>query len=62
MKLMDEVLSKDNLNQAFLQVTRNKGAAGVDEMACKEVKDYLTVHGNDLINQIKSREYHNLFQ
>lgn len=54
---MDEVLSKDNLNQAFLQVTRNKGAAGVDEMACEEVKDYLTVHGNDLINQIKSREY-----
>lgn len=54
---MDEVLSKDNLNQAFLQVTRNKGAAGVDEMACEEGKDYLTVHGNDLINQIKSREY-----
>lgn len=26
-------------------------------MACEEVKDYLTVHGNDLINQIKSREY-----
>lgn len=57
MKLMDEVLSKDNLNQAFLQVTRNKGAAGVDEMACDEVKDYLKVHGNELINQIKSREY-----
>lgn len=57
MKLMDEVLSKDNLNQAFLQVTRNKGTAGVDEMTCEEVKDYLKVHGNDLINQIKSREY-----
>lgn len=57
MKLMDEVLSKDNLNQAFLQVTRNKGAAGVDEIDCDEVKDYLKVHGNELINQIKSREY-----
>ena len=57
MKLMDEVLSKDNLNQAFLQVTRNKGASGVDEMTCDEVKDYLKVHGNELINQIKSREY-----
>ena len=57
MKLIDEVLSKDNLNQAYLQVTRNKGASGVDDMTCEEVKDYLKVHGNELISQIKSREY-----
>ena len=57
MKLMDEVLTKDNLNQAYLQVTRNKGASGVDDMTCEEVKDYLKVHGNELISQIKSREY-----
>ena len=57
MKLMDEVLSKDNLNQAYLQVTRNKGASGLDDMTCEEVKDYLKVHGNELISQIKSREY-----
>lgn len=57
MKLMDEVLSKDNLNQAYLQVTRNKGASGVDDMTCEEVKDYLKVHGNELISQIKNREY-----
>lgn len=54
---MDEVLSKDNLNLAYLQVIRNKGASGVDEMTCEEVKDYLKVHGDELINQIKSREY-----
>lgn len=54
---MDEVLSKDNLNLAYLQVTRNKGTYGVDEMTCEEVKDYLKVHDKDLINQIKSREY-----
>ena len=57
MKLIDEVLSKGNLNQAYLQVTRNKGASGVDDMTCEEVKDYLKVHGNELISQIKSREY-----
>lgn len=57
MKLMDEVLSKDNLNQAHLQVTRNKGASGVDDMTCEEVKEYLKVHGNELISRIKSREY-----
>ena len=57
MKLIDEVLSKDNLNQAYLQVTRNKGASGIDDMTSEEVKDYLKVHGNELISQIKSREY-----
>ncbi len=57
MKLMDEVLSKDNLNLAYSRVVRNKGAAGVDEMTCEQVKEFLTAHGNELIHQIKSREY-----
>lgn len=60
MKLMDKVLSKDNLNQAYLQVIRNKGASGIDEMTCEEVKDYLKVHGDELINQILSRRYNPL--
>ena len=57
MRLIEEIVSKDNLNQAFLQVTRNKGASGIDNMTCDEVKDYLKAHGQDLINQILSREY-----
>ena len=57
MRLIEEIVSKDNLNQAFLQVTRNKGASGIDNMTCDEVKDYLKVHGQDLINQILIREY-----
>ena len=57
MRLIEEIASKDNLNQAFLQVARNKGASGIDNMTCDEVKDYLKVHGQDLINQILSREY-----
>lgn len=57
MRLIEEIASKDNLNQAFLQVTGNKGSSGIDNMTCDEVKDYLKVHGQDLINQILSREY-----
>ena len=57
MRLIEEIASKDNLNQAFLQVTGNKGASCIDNMTCDEVKDYLKVHGQDLINQILSREY-----
>lgn len=57
MRLIEEIVSKDNLNQAFLKVTSNKGASGIDKMTCDEVKDYLKVHGQDLIKQILSREY-----
>ena len=57
MKLIEKVLSKDNLNEAYKQVIRNKGASGIDEMTCEEVTEYLKIHGNDLINQILSRKY-----
>ena len=57
MKVIEEVLSKDNLNKAYLQVIRNKGASGIDEITCEEVKDYLKVNGDKLINQILNREY-----
>ena len=57
MRLIEEIVSKDNLNQAFLQVTRNKGASGIDNMTCDEAKEHLKVYGQALINQILSREY-----
>ena len=57
MKVIERVLSKDNLNEAYTQVVRNKGASGIDEMTCEEVKDYLKVNGDKLINQILNREY-----
>ena len=58
MNLIEKVVSKDNLNQAYLQVIRNKGASGIDEMTCEEVSEYLKIHGNELINQILSRKYY----
>ena len=57
MKVIEKVLSKDNLNEAYKQVIRNKGASGIDKMTCEEVKDYLKVNGDKLINRILNREY-----
>ena len=37
--LMEQILSKDNLNTAYLQVVRNKGAAGVDGMEYTELAE-----------------------
>ena len=39
--LMEQILSKENLNQAYLQVVRNKGAEGIDGMKYTELKEHL---------------------
>ena len=43
--LMEQIVSKENLNAAYLQVVRNKGAAGVDGMNVEELGAYLWENG-----------------
>ena len=47
-RLLEEMLSNENLNKAFLQVVKNKGAEGVDGMKYSELKDYLKEHGEEI--------------
>ena len=42
--LMEQILSSDNLNRAYLQVVRNKGAEGVDGMNVV-VKHFCNTYG-----------------
>ena len=37
--LMEQILSNENLNQAYLQVVRNKGEEGADGMKYTELKE-----------------------
>lgn len=55
--MLDKILSKENLNQAYLKVKRNKGAAGVDEMTIKELKLHLVKHSEEIVKQIRTRTY-----
>jgi len=57
MELIEEVLRKENLNKAYLQVFRNKGSAGVDGVSVNELKEYFRVHGDKIINDIVKRKY-----
>lgn len=57
MALLDEILSRTNLNEAYLQVYRNKGAAGVDDVTVDELKAYLKENRDNLISQIRNRQY-----
>ncbi len=55
--LMEQILSRDNFNAAYLQVVRNKGAAGVDGMEYTELKEYLTENGKNIKEQLRTRKY-----
>ena len=55
--LMEQILSRENLNAAYLQVVRNKGAAGVDGMEYTELKDYLSENGETIREQLRTRKY-----
>ncbi len=55
--LMEQILSKENLKAAYLQVVRNKGAAGVDGMEYTQLKEYLLENGERIREQLRMRKY-----
>jgi len=55
--LLEFILSPSNLNTAYLQVRRNQGAAGVDEMEVESLKDYLVKHKAELTASILRGSY-----
>ena len=55
--LMEWILSRDNLNAAYLQVVRNKGAAGVDGMTVEGLGAYLSENGERIKEQLRTRKY-----
>jgi len=54
---MEQILSKDNLNAAYLQIVRNKGAAGIDGMTVEELGAYLSENGESIREQLRTRKY-----
>ena len=57
MSLLDEVLSKNNIEQAYKRVYQNKGANGVDGVTVYELRDYLDKHFEEIKEKIKTRKY-----
>lgn len=55
--LLEFIVSPANLNAAYKQVTRNKGAAGVDKMEVDVLKEYLHNHKEELITSILQGKY-----
>ncbi|WP_010632961.1 group II intron reverse transcriptase/maturase [Sporolactobacillus vineae] len=55
--MMERVLSRKNLNWAYLRVSRNKGAAGIDGMTTEEALPYLKEHGKELLASLRDGTY-----
>ena len=55
--LMEQIVSNDNLNAAYLQIVRNKGAAGVDGMTVEKLGAYLAENGENIRKQLRTRKY-----
>ncbi|MFC0275052.1 group II intron reverse transcriptase/maturase [Metabacillus herbersteinensis] len=55
--LIEVILERDNLNQAFERVRRNKGAAGVDEKDIEATRLHLKDNGAQIIQLIKEGKY-----
>ena len=55
--LLERILTRDNLNQAYKKVKRNKGAGGIDGMQVDELLPYLKENRNELIEAIRCGNY-----
>ena len=55
--LLELIVSPSNLNAAYLQVKRNKGAGGVDKMEVESLQDYLITHKEELVSSIQRGKY-----
>jgi len=55
--ILESILDRRNLNEAFKRVKRNKGSHGIDNMTVDELQQYLSEHGAELRESIFSGTY-----
>lgn len=57
MRLMDMILSRENLNRAYKKVVSNKGASGVDKMTVEELGKYIKENREKIVKSLRNRKY-----
>jgi RNA-directed DNA polymerase len=55
--MLDRILSKENMTQAYERVFANKGSAGIDKMTVYELKGYLNMHWSENKSAILNGTY-----
>lgn len=56
-RLLERIISNENLNEAFKRVKKNKGSHGIDKMRVDELLPYLRSHGEELKQSIADGSY-----
>ena len=57
MDLMEVILSKDNLNNAYKKVIANKGASGVDGITVEELGNHIKENRELIISSLRNKTY-----
>ena len=57
MKLMEKILSEENLHLAIKKVKKNKGAPGIDKMTVQEIEYWFEQYQEELISKIMNKQY-----
>ena len=55
--LLEKILDRNNLNQAYLKVFKNKGSAGIDNMKVEDMLKYLKENKVKLLETLKDGSY-----
>lgn len=55
--LLEQILDRDNLNRAYKQVKRNKGAGGIDGMQVDELLPFLEENQKELVESLREGRY-----
>jgi group II intron reverse transcriptase/maturase len=57
MAMLERILDRGNLNEAYKRVKRNHGTGGVDGMSVEELGEYLAAHKDEIVQSIRDGKY-----
>ncbi len=61
-ELMEKILSRENMMQAYKKVKAKNGASGVDEIRTEEIREYLIENWEEIEEKIRNESTnHSLF-
>ena len=57
MRLIEDILSQENINNAIKRVKSNGGCAGIDKMKVDKLEDHFKINGKMIINSVLEGTY-----
>jgi RNA-directed DNA polymerase len=55
--MLEKILSRENMNNAYQKVKRNKGAGGIDKMEIDELLEHLKSRREEILSSLLNNSY-----